>query len=150
MYDYGKKIKYLRNINGISGYELSILLDINRSTISNIENGRNFPSVQLLEKICTYFEITLVEFFVETPEIGSVESKEEKLMISLWRNSSKEVKNNILNNLKDQKKIEIINSDSESIAIINAYRMASEPEKMAINALLNQYKPKSKVLKKNA
>ncbi len=63
MYNYGERFKELRQTKNISANKLSKLLNVDPSTISKIENGSAFPSIQLLEKLCGYFEITLYSFF---------------------------------------------------------------------------------------
>ena len=74
MFDYGNRFKEIRKQYGISAYKLTTDLEMNRSTISAIETGKNLPSLQLLEKFCDYFNITLSEFFVDTKKETSKSS----------------------------------------------------------------------------
>lgn len=74
MFDYGKKIKQIRNKNDISAYKLAKDLKVSQPTISRIETGSGIPSLQLLEKICEYFSISMSDFFyddnsIEEPQI---------------------------------------------------------------------------------
>ena len=49
------RIKEFINYKGISGGELADLLDVQRSNISHILNGRNKPGAALLERFLTTF-----------------------------------------------------------------------------------------------
>lgn len=74
MFNYGQKIKEIRSKNDISAYKLAKDLNIAQTTISKIETGTNTPSLQLLEKICEYFSISMSAFFyndsyIENPHI---------------------------------------------------------------------------------
>lgn len=59
----GGVIKKIREKKGLSQDELSSLMDVSRSTISKIENGKFAISVDYLEKFSFYldFDIILVK-----------------------------------------------------------------------------------------
>lgn len=78
MYNYGEKIKDLRNKNNTSAYKMAKDLNIAQQTISKIETGVNRPSLQLLEKICDYFSITLFDFFNDIDKSNFKEDKNKK------------------------------------------------------------------------
>ncbi|ANB56253.1 helix-turn-helix family protein [Anoxybacillus sp. B7M1] len=63
MFDIGSRIIALRNLHNISANKLSKELNVDPSTINKIEKGTAKPSIDLLFKICSYFNITLAEFF---------------------------------------------------------------------------------------
>ncbi|MGV8168153.1 MAG: helix-turn-helix domain-containing protein [Alkaliphilus sp.] len=63
MFPYGKRIKDLRKLMNLSANKLSKLANVDSSTISKIENNSAYPSLQLLEKICSVFDISLAHFF---------------------------------------------------------------------------------------
>ena len=63
MFDVGHRIVNLRAINNISARKLSKELGVDPSTINKIEKGSANPSLDLLFKICDYFDITPAEFF---------------------------------------------------------------------------------------
>jgi len=86
MFDIGSRIIYLRKLHNISANKLSKELKVDPSTINKIEKGTAKPSVDLLFKICEYFDITLAEFFADTqeqeslpPEVRRVCGKVQKL-----------------------------------------------------------------------
>ena len=74
MFDYPNRIKTIRIQYGVTAYKLAKELDVAQATISYIETGKNLPSLQLLEKFCDYFDITLSEFFEDTKKETSKSS----------------------------------------------------------------------------
>lgn len=56
-------LRYLRNLKNLSQKQLSDKLSISTVHLNNIENGKSFPSIDLLEKICIVLEITPKQLF---------------------------------------------------------------------------------------
>ena len=140
----------MRESAGLSSSKLAGELGITSSTISAIETGKNLPSVQLLEKVCDYFEISLSEFFAEEDESKNKSdlSEEEQYILKLWNGSDEDTKILVKSYLKNEKIHQSLETDD--IAMIMAYKKASTAEKTAIDALLNQYKDKDNPLQKHA
>lgn len=65
--DIGKRVKFLREIIGLSGRSLALKTGFDPSQINKIEHNVNKPSIDALEKICGVLGITLSEFFNEGP-----------------------------------------------------------------------------------
>lgn len=61
--EIGKKIKTIRSARKMSARNLAVLIDLDPSQISKIENGASKPSLETLEKICNVLNITLSDFF---------------------------------------------------------------------------------------
>ena len=61
----GKVIKDLRTTRGLSQEQLSVQSGVDQHYVSNIENGQRNPSVEMVERIATFFGFTLSRFFVE-------------------------------------------------------------------------------------
>ena len=59
----GMRIKYLRKKLRWSQEDLALNADINKNYISDLENGRRNPSLDILERIAVAFGITLEELF---------------------------------------------------------------------------------------
>ena len=59
----GMRIKYLRQKIKWSQLDLALSANVNKNYISDLENGRRNPSLQILEKIANAFNITLEELF---------------------------------------------------------------------------------------
>ena len=74
MFDYANRIKNIRVQYGVTAYKLAKDLEVVQQTISKIETGKGLPSLQLLEKFCDYFDITLAEFFEDTKKETSKSS----------------------------------------------------------------------------
>lgn len=59
----GKRIKELRLRKGLSQETLAELAEIEPTSLSNIENGRNYPSFGTLEKIMKQLETNFSNVF---------------------------------------------------------------------------------------
>ena len=59
----GMRIKYLRGKLKWSQEDLALYANINKNYISDLENGRRNPSLEILERIAIAFGITLEEIF---------------------------------------------------------------------------------------
>jgi transcriptional regulator with XRE-family HTH domain len=59
----GKKLTELRKRKGISQEELATDLKISQSTISNYEIDATSPTIDILQKICDYFQIPITNLF---------------------------------------------------------------------------------------
>ena len=64
----GMRIRFLRQQRHWSQEDLALNANINKNYISDLENGRRNPSLEILERIAITFGITLAELFkgVET------------------------------------------------------------------------------------
>lgn len=150
LFNYSSKIKNLRESAGLSSSKLSSELGMTSSTISAIEIGKNLPSLQLLEKICDYFEISLSDFFAEEGKDKNKSdlSDEERYILKLWNSSDENAKRLVKSYLKNENIHQSLGTDD--IAMLMAYKKASPAEKTAIDALLNQYKEIDSLLQKHA
>ena len=117
MFDYGKRISFLRKKMNISTRKLAAELEVYPSTISRIETGQGFPSVQILDDVIKYFGLSYSDFFDDESEFMEATVLEKDSQCS--------------------PKVQIT---ADEMDMIVAYRKASEAERTAINALLGQYK----------
>lgn len=78
--DYGKKLKSIRENKKISIYRISQETGISQGHISDLENGRNQPTIETLRKILVPLGITLAEFFNENKDISYLNERETKLL----------------------------------------------------------------------
>ncbi len=58
---FGKRLKEIRTKRGMTQEELSNLLDIEWQHVSRLENGKNFPSCNILLSIANIFDIDIRE-----------------------------------------------------------------------------------------
>ena len=59
----GMRIKYLRQKLKWSQEDLALNANVNKNYISDLENGRRNPSLEILERIAIAFDISLAELF---------------------------------------------------------------------------------------
>ena len=59
----GMRIKYLRQKLRWSQEDLALNANVNKNYISDLENGRRNPSLEILERIAIAFDISLAELF---------------------------------------------------------------------------------------
>ena len=59
----GMRIRFLRNERGWSQEDLALEANINKNYLSDLENGRRNPSLDILERIANAFGISLSELF---------------------------------------------------------------------------------------
>lgn len=82
--ELGEKLKYFRESKKMSVYRLAQEADISQGHLSDLENGRNQPTIDTLKRLITPLGITLAEFFNEDNEI-SVLTEKEKELVALYR-----------------------------------------------------------------
>jgi transcriptional regulator with XRE-family HTH domain len=59
----GQRIKELRKVIGISQEALANKAEIDRTYVTDVENGRRNISIENLEKLVTALEVQLKDFF---------------------------------------------------------------------------------------
>lgn len=72
-HNLSKNLKYLRNQKNISQQQLSRILNISRTSISNYETKKYLISVDIATTIASYFKITLMELLY-----NSIEERKKK------------------------------------------------------------------------
>ena len=78
MLTIGERIKKYRNEKGLTQEELSKILLVSRSAISNWEIGRNYPDLDSIVLLSDIFEISLDELLQEDNTMVTKISKEQK------------------------------------------------------------------------
>ena len=59
----GKRLRELRKRKGINQEKLAEMIEVDPTTISNIENGKNYPSLINLENILNVLDSSFLEAF---------------------------------------------------------------------------------------
>ncbi|MCM1265469.1 MAG: helix-turn-helix domain-containing protein [Candidatus Gastranaerophilales bacterium] len=59
----GRRLRELRKRTGINQEKLAELISVEPATISNIENGKNYPSMSNLDLILKHLGVSFVEAF---------------------------------------------------------------------------------------
>lgn len=68
----------------MSVYRLALEADISQGHLSDLENGKNQPTIATLKRLLIPLGITLAEFFNEDNEISVLTDKEKEL-VALFR-----------------------------------------------------------------
>ena len=61
--EFGKRLKLIREVFNMSQDKLSLLSGVDRSFISDIENGKYAPSLDTINRISKAFKVHPSEFF---------------------------------------------------------------------------------------
>jgi len=77
---YGKKIKSLRLTSNLTQADLADRLNVPRSNISAWESLQ-YPPLEVIEKICSYFKVSLPDFFNNgTGDITNLDAEEVEFL----------------------------------------------------------------------
>jgi transcriptional regulator with XRE-family HTH domain len=64
----GKKIRELREAQGITSEQLAYENDLSKGYLSLIENGKRRPSLEVLEQLAKALDVKITELFGEEDE----------------------------------------------------------------------------------
>lgn len=81
--DTQKRIRELMAELGWTDYRLAKESGLSHSTVTNMFNRNNAPTLPTLEAICRAFGITLAQFFSEGNEPNSL-TEEQQILFSRW------------------------------------------------------------------
>lgn len=93
--DTQKRIRQLMEERGWTDYRLAKESGLSHSTVTNMFNRNNAPTLPTLEAVCKAFGITLAQFFSEGNEPNSLTEEQQKLF-SRWSPLSEEQKRLLL------------------------------------------------------
>ena len=80
--DTQKRIRELMEERKWTDYRLAKEAKLSHSTVTNMFNRNNAPTLPTLEAICRAFGITLAQFFAEGEEVQL--TKEQQKLFSKW------------------------------------------------------------------
>lgn len=92
-----KRIRKLMDERGWTDYRLAKEANLSHSTVTNMFNRNNAPTLPTLEAVCKAFGITLAQFFSEDNEALT---EEQQLLISRWSTLNDEQKRILLELMK--------------------------------------------------
>ena len=93
--DAQKRIKQLMEERGWTDYRLAKESNLSHSTVTNMFNRNNAPTLPTLEAVCKAFGITLAQFFSESDEPNAL-TPEQQDFFSRWSSLSDEQKRLLL------------------------------------------------------
>lgn len=94
MNDILKRITSLMNAKNWTLYKLAKESDIPYSSLNSMFQKNNQPTISTLEKICRAFNITMSEFFSNTPLNTKVKQEFSKVELELIQTFQNLTKNN--------------------------------------------------------
>lgn len=90
--EFSERLSSLRISRGVSARDMSLSIGQSAGYINNIENGVNYPSMQVFFYICEYLGITPQEFF----DIETVNPNKVNELICAVKGLNDEQLNNII------------------------------------------------------
>lgn len=84
----GKRLRELRKRRNINQEQLAELISVEPATISNIENGKNYPSMINLENIMQALNVTFLDVF-DFEHVDSSENLVAQINLILQNNPEK-------------------------------------------------------------
>ena len=83
--DLASRIKQLRENAGLTQLELSKILNVNNSTLSQYESGSRVPSDEMKAAIADYFKVSLDYLYGRTNQRqASAVNQKENLQAAFW------------------------------------------------------------------
>ncbi len=71
VFDIGEKIKKFREIRGLSQSELGNILNVTNRAVSKWENGKSYPSIELLQPLAEALNVSVITLIGEIKEYKS-------------------------------------------------------------------------------
>lgn len=90
-----KRIKQLMAERGWTDYQLAKEADLSHSTISNMFNRNNAPTLPTIEALCRAFRITLSQFFAEGNEPVELTERQREMLLR-WNTLTEEQQKKLL------------------------------------------------------
>lgn len=90
--EFSERLSTLRINKGVSARDMSLSIGQSAGYINNIENGVNYPSMQVFFYICEYLGITPLEFF----DTETVNPNKVSELIEATKGLSNEQLNNLI------------------------------------------------------
>ena len=78
-YAVGKRIQYLRKVNGITQEELAVRLNVSDRHLRSLESEEYIPSIDLFIEIAAFFDVTLDHLIMGKSLSDQEESLRNKL-----------------------------------------------------------------------
>jgi len=77
-----QNLRFFRTAKKLSQMKLAELIDVTPNYLNAVENGRNFPSPEVLQRIVDVLEILPYQFFLEQPsDLENIKYDEKYLLL---------------------------------------------------------------------
>ena len=77
-----QNLRFLRNKKNISQMKMAELINVTPNYLNAIENGKNFPSLEILQRMINVLEILPYQLFLEYPGDSRLIKHDEKEILS--------------------------------------------------------------------
>ncbi len=74
------KIRKLQGERNWNDYQLAKYADISQSSLASLFSRQKPPKIEMLQRICEAFGITLAQFFLEDEQIEVLSEKEKQIL----------------------------------------------------------------------
>ena len=101
------RLKEIRNKKNITQIRLSIAAEVSQETISAYESGKALPSAETLIKIADFLDVS-IDYLLErtdNPIVNTIEKDEDKELLNIYHQMTKEQKNDIVTYAKIRKQM---------------------------------------------
>ena len=78
--DYGARLRKMRKSKKFSIYRLHEITGLSQGHISDLEKGKNQPTIETLQRLLSPMGISLSEFFNEDDDISYLNQREKELV----------------------------------------------------------------------
>ena len=78
--EYGTRLREIRKAKGFSMYKLHKESGLSQGHISELEKGKNQPTIETLQRLLTPMGISLAEFFNEDEDVSYLNDREKELV----------------------------------------------------------------------
>lgn len=93
--DAQKRIRQLMDERGWTDYRLAKEANLSHSTVTNMFNRNNAPTLPTLEAVCKAFGITLAQFFSDGDDPSKL-TEEQRILFARWSTLTDEQKRLLL------------------------------------------------------
>ena len=93
--DVQKRIRDLMKLRGWTDYRLAKEASLSHSTVTNMFNRNNAPTLPTLEAVCRAFGITLAQFFADEVDPAQL-TDEQRTLFARWSSLTERHKNLLL------------------------------------------------------
>lgn len=97
--DVQKRIRDLMKLRGWTDYRLAKEANLSHSTVTNMFNRNNAPTLPTLEAVCRAFGITLAQFFADEVDPAQL-TDEQRTLFARWSSLTERQKSLLLDLMK--------------------------------------------------
>ena len=73
-----ENLRFFRSAKGLSQMKLSELVNVTPNYLNAVENGKNFPSPELVQRIIDALDVLPYQLFLESPRQAKTANNDEK------------------------------------------------------------------------